>query len=222
MAGKFKRSKISLGTDTLYEFKENNGEHNLNAKNIRTIEKVSINNIKYYKVTTQNIPAKSSDTTIVSALLDYFDLHVIKMQLSAKSDSGFVEFKQNRFSGWSQLPGEERKVIDLLYDGLPVLPDAGTPWIVGLLSLAENKKVAIPYFALFSNIVKWKIYAILAKEIISVNEKQYICWKINAGPLGPPGYISYQWYETKTGRFIKSELVKEGVPIRYVSELRGK
>lgn len=220
LAGKFKRTKISLGTDTLFEFIQNNSERKLNAKNIRTIEKVFIKNREYYKVITQNIPANISDITIVSALLDYSDLHLITMQLSAKSDSGIVEFKQNRFSGWSQLPKEERKVIDLQYDGLPVLADAGTPWIVGLLSLEGYKKIAVPYFALFSNIVKWKTYEILSKERVSANEKMYLCWKVNAGHVGPPGYTSYQWYDSKTGKFIKSELIKEGSDIRYVSELK--
>lgn len=220
LAGKFKRSRISLGTDTLFEFKETDGKRNLNAKNIRTIEKVRINNNKYYKVTTQNIPANSNNITIVSALLDYTDLHILTMQLAAKTDSGFIEFKQHRFSGWSQLPNEERKIIDLPYKGYPLLADAGTPWVAGLLFLKENRKIVIPYFALFANVVRWKTYIMLGNETITINEKKYVCRKVNAGPVGPPGYISYQWYEHKTGKLIKSELIKEGVPIRYVSELQ--
>jgi hypothetical protein len=221
MAGKFKRSKIHFGTDTLVEYREAKGQRTINAKNIRTILKVVINNKKYYKVTTLNIPATTENKTTVIALLDYNDLHIIKMQLNAKTDSGYVEFSNKRFTGWSQMPKEERKMIDLEYDGFPlVTANAGIQWIVGLLPMKENKKFALSHFALFANIVKWKSYTVLNKETLLIDNRPYVCWKINAGPIGPPGFESYQWFEIKTGRLIKTELSKEGAETKFVSELK--
>lgn len=42
----------------------------------------------------------------------------------------------------------------------------------------------------------------------------------NAGPMGPPGYISYQWFDSKTGKLIKTGLSKEGSETKFVSELK--
>ena len=144
------------------------------------------------------------------------------MQLSANTDSGYVEFKQNHFTGWSQLPKEEKKDIDFFYEGFPLLQEGNTPWAAGLLIKYKNTAIALSYFdLLFSNKVNWKRYEVLNTEKIIVNNKKYLCWKVNAGREGPPGYTSYQWYEAKTGKFVKGELLKEGVDLKFISELQN-
>ena len=219
----FKRSKIHFETNTLIEYKEIKGVKTKNAENERTIEKIKINNVKYYKVTTINRPVQSENITTVIALLDYGDLHIIQMQLNAKSDSGFVEFSNNQFIGWSQLPKEERKKIDMAYVGFPlVTSDAGINWIAGIIATKKDKKFALSHFALFANTVKWKIFHVLLKEKVRIESKLFNCWKVNAGPMGPPGFVSYLWFETKTGRLIKTELSKEGGETKFVSELKLK
>jgi hypothetical protein len=220
MKGRFKRSKIQLGTDTIIDFKESKGERKINATNTRTIAKVKIDHTKYYQLTTQNIPATGDNITTVTALLDYNDLHLIKVHLSAKTDSAYVEFSNEHFTGWSQLPKEEKKIIDLSFKGLPLLAEGNTPFIIGLLSIEKNKTIVLPVFTLFSNTMVWKSYTILGKESVSIKGKEYPCWKIDAGKKGPPGYSSYHWYNSTTGALMQAELAKEGSDLKFVSELK--
>jgi hypothetical protein len=202
-------------------YKEVKGVRTKNAENKRTIEKIIFSNLNYYRVTTVNIPANSENITTVIALLNYTDLHIIKMQLNASTDSGYVEYSNKHFTGWSQMPKEERKNIDIIYDGFPlVTSDAGIQWIAGLVTMKKNKKFTLPHFVLFANTVKWKSYVVLQKEKITIANGEFRCWKVNAGPMGPPGFISYQWFERKTGRLIKTELSKEGSETKFVSELQ--
>ena len=220
---RFKRSQIPLRTDSRIEYRETKGVRRINARNTLTIRKVKIKGVLYYEINTKNISeADPANITEVNALIDYDDLHIISMSLQAKTDSGRVEYRHHRFTGWSQLPQQERKLIDHAFQGSAVMTDAGTPWLPGLITMTGNKKFAIPSFALFSNTVKWRVYTLEGTENIILHNTSFDCWKVNAGPVGPPGYTSYHWYEKSTGRFIKSELVKEGADVKFISEIQLK
>ncbi len=216
----FKNKEISIGTDTLTDYKID-GEKKFISMNIRTTELAIKDGLRCYKITTQNIPANSDNITTVVAYLDYKDLNVIQVKLSAKTDSAFFEYDKHAIKGWSQLPGEERKHFEIEYSGNIYLHDGNTPWIAGLINKYSNSRFLLPTLSMFSNKVNWKLYEVVSNEEVELNGRKYSCRKINAGPSGPPGYSSFHWYNVKSGRFIKSELIKEGATRKYLSELKN-
>ena len=221
----FKRVKIKLGTDTLIDYRVVGQTVKLNSKNVRTISKIKLNGKPYYKVVTMNIPifkinSTQHSTTTVISIIDYDDLHLIYSKLTAKTDSAEVQFDDKCFKGWSHLPGESKKEFDFPFAGTALSADANTAWIPGLFVKKESTKFALPYFAMFTNKVKWKVYTVTGKEHITIGSKVYRCWRINAGPQGPPGYTSFHWYTRKNGKFIKSELSKEGADLKFINTLK--
>ncbi|HYG50100.1 MAG TPA: hypothetical protein VD905_04310 [Flavobacteriales bacterium] len=219
MQGKFKRKNMPLGTDSLLSYKVSGETKTKLSYNIRTISESHDRHSSSYKIVTQNIPFASDNATTVVACVDFNDLHLLSMHLRANTDSGHVKFNQDKFSGWSQLPRQERKTIDYTFAGGALPDEANTPWLAGLLPKKAGQKLVLPVFNLFGNAVKWKTYLPLQVEKITLKNKTFLCWKINAGVQGPPGYTSYHWYEKKTGRLIKEELVKEGSDVKFITEL---
>jgi hypothetical protein len=220
MSGKFKRSEISIATDSFIDYRIEGDFKNKISENVYSVEKVKVGKQNCYRVTSVNIPVASNNVTTVEALIDYNDLHLIDMRLSARTDSGYVAFSRDRFKGWSQLPKEERKVFDFRYDRSALLPATNAPWLPGLLLRSASGRFALPYFAMFRNEVNWKVYNPLEKEDVVIHDKVYHCTKVDAGPIGPPGYTSFQWFDKK-GRLIKSELQKEGSSVIFLSELKS-
>lgn len=219
MANYFDRTKIRIGSDTLVVFKIKNGERLKISENVITITVDETG--ASYKITTQNIPAASDNVTTVTATIDFNDLHLKKMKLEAKTDSGYAEFRDLRFRGWSQMPNEKMKTIDFEFTDLPFLNDGNTPWIAGLIPMKENKVFVMPVFSLFANVIKYTEYKVHNLETIESGNRRFVCWKVDAGHVGPPGYTSYHWYEKDTGRLIQYELSKPGESLKFLTELKA-
>ena len=209
--------KITIGTDTLVSFIESESVKDKISENVRTIE--LINN--QYKITTLNMPEGTVDYTKVEAILDAKDLHILSFYLKAKNDSAMATYQNGQIRGWLQIPNQEKMKIDNTYDGNTFLSDGNTPWLVGLLNLKENKTIVIPVFHLFSNSLRWRSYTVLGEDAILLDNKSFICWKVDAGPQGPPGFNAFHWYDKSSGQLLRVELSKEGETAKYVSELKN-
>ncbi|MEN8247707.1 MAG: hypothetical protein ABFS32_02145 [Bacteroidota bacterium] len=209
--------KLKLGTDTLVSYIESEAIRDKISDNVRTIE---FNN-NQYKITTYNKAAGSEDITKVEAILDGKDLHILRFYLKSKNDSAFAQYKNAMIKGWLQIPQQEKKNISYAFEGNTFLSDGNTPWLIGLLELKENQTIVIPVFHLFSNSLRWKTYEVLGEEAITINDISFSCWKVDAGPLGPPGFNAFHWYTKNTGKLLRVVLSKEGETAMYVSELKN-
>lgn len=209
--------KIKTGTDTLVSFIESDGVKDKISENVRKIDFAN----NQYKITTYNIPAGNDDFTKVEAILDAGDLHILSFYLKAKNDSALAKYNKGQIRGWLQIPRKEKMLINYTYDGNTFLSDGNTPWLIGLLDLKENSTIVIPVFHLFSNSLRWKSYTVLGEESITIKDITFNCWKVDAGPQGPPGFNAFHWYDKPSGQLLRVELSKDGESARYVSELEN-
>lgn len=216
----FDRKNIRIGTFSYKDYRITLNEKKLMSYNSRTISKEKISGKQFYKIKTINFPYKdTTDITITETLINIPGLDIYTVKLSSKKDSAFLKHFDEHIKGWSQLPGEERKEFDMVYHGHLYMEDANTPWIPGLLNFNIKDSIILPYFSIFNNTLKLKTYTLVSVDTINYLNKDFICRKINCGPKGPPGYISYQWYDLNTGILIRSELKKENSEISFISEL---
>ena len=216
----FDTKNIRIGTFSYKDYRITLNEKKLMSYNSRTISKETIYGNQFYKIKTINFPYRdTADITITETLIEIQNLDIYSVKLTAKKDSAFLQHLSEHISGWSQLPGEERKEFDVVHHGTLYMDDANTPWIPGLLNFNNKDSVILPYFSIFNNTVKLKTYTLVSVDTINYLNRKFICRKLNCGPQGPPGYISYQWYDLNSGILIRSELRKENSEISFISEL---
>jgi len=216
----FDRKNIFIGKFSYKDYRITLNEKKLMSYNSRTISKETVSGNQFYRIKTINFPFKdTSDITIAETLIEIQNLDIYTVKLTSKKDSAFLQHFNEHISGWSQLPGVERKEFDVVHHGTVYMDDANTPWIPGLLNFNHKDTVILPYFSIFNNTVNLKTYTLVSFDTINYLNKKFICRKLNCGPQGPPGYISYQWYDLNTGILIRSELRKENSKISFISEL---
>lgn len=209
--------KIKTGTDTLVSFIESEGIKDKISENIRTIELVN----NQYRITTYNFLSSSEEVTKVEAFLDAEDLHIQSFYLKTKNDSASARYKNGQIRGWLKIPQQDKRIINFTYQGNTFLSDGNTPWLIGLLELQQNQTIIIPVFHLFSNSLHWRSYTVLGEEPVILQGNSYTCWKVDAGPQGPPGFNAFHWYDKNSGQLLRVELAKEGENAKYVSELKN-
>ena len=216
----FDRKNVYLGTFSYKDYRITLNEKKLMSYNSRTISKETVSGNQFYRIKTINFPFKdTSDITIAETLIEIQNLDIYTVKLTSKKASAFLQHFNEHMTGWPQLPGEEKKEFDIIHHGTVYMDDANTPWIPGLLNFNHKDSVILPYFSIFKNTVKLKTYTLVSVDTINFLNKKFICRKLNCGPQGPPGYISYQWYDLNSGFLIRSELKNENSEISFISEL---
>ena len=54
---------------------------------------------------------------------------------------------------------------------------------------------------------RWRTYTVIGSESVESGARSLECWKVDAGPLGPPGYVAYTWVEKTSHRIVQSALL---------------
>lgn len=78
----------------------------------------------------------------------------------------------------------------------------------------------MPHFSQWSGVENWGAVVVVASERVTVAAQSFDCWKVDVGPLGPPGYRMYRWVDKQSRRVIQSVLRGTGTGPEYWSYLR--
>jgi hypothetical protein len=104
------------------------------------------------------------------------------------------------------LPDQPVRLLDVPLDG-PVFPvDGAAPWLLSALRLTEETLVVIPRFDPWSGAMKEDRVEVLGPETVNFDGDDVTCWKVDAGPLGPPGYRAIRWVHPSTGLILQTAL----------------
>lgn len=195
---------LATGTDTIRSFTEQEGVRTPSSTTILTIETSVDDGTEVYHVGSLHI---SDDTTVTLIVVRKSDFALMHHGVRAPDDSGAVTVAGDRISGWVALPSRPVLLFDLQTDH-PVLPvDGPAPWIVRLLPLREDYSAAVPSFSMWTKSERWRTYKVAGSEFVENGGRTFECWKVDGGPLGPPGYISYLWVEKSSRRIVQGALL---------------
>jgi hypothetical protein len=150
--------------------------------------------------------ASPSDTSYSFTVVRRNDLAMVHHQVRAPRDSTDVTVHGDYLTGWSVLPGAPARLIGLQLDH-PVFPVEGQiPWLMGLLAWQEGYRVAVPHFSEWTAQEGWDRLEAHSSERVRIGGATYDCWRVDTGPLGPPGYRMTRWIDQATRRVVQSAL----------------
>jgi hypothetical protein len=163
----------------------------------------------------RTVHASGSDTTRTLAVVRQSDLALMHIDVRATRDSSAVTVNGLHLTGWSVLPEKPARLLDLELPQ-PIFPtESQIPWLQGLLPLVPGYVAAIPHFSQWDGYELWRRIEVQAEETIRVAGEEFDCWRVDAGPLGPPGYRATRWIDKKTRRVVQSALRGEPGKLEY-------
>ena len=175
----------------------------------RTVQTVEARRETFVIRTTHASP---SDTSHSVTVVRRADLALVHHQVRARRDSTDVTANGEQLTGWSVLPNTPTRLIGLRL-AQPVFPIEGQiPWLMGLLPLEVGYRAAVPHFSEWAGREGWDELEVQATERISIEAgagaggASFDCWRLDAGPMGPPGYRFTRWIDRATRRVVQSAL----------------
>ncbi len=209
-----------LGTDTIYSYVDADGKRSPLNVAILTISEGGEGADGYWRIVNDHVSLPGNDTTSTLIIFRKSDFSLVHHKVSAPGDSASVTVSGNRLTGWVVLPGEPPSLLDLELPH-PVLPvDGPSPWFFSLLPLRDGYTAVVPRFSMWSGGEVWKTYSVVASEFVEAGEQTYACWKVDAGPLGPPGYTAFCWVDKSSRRVVQSALLNPDGGTEYWSYTR--
>ena len=209
-----KDAKLFVGTETFHSYKLENGQKNLTSITRQTITPLQAGVSNAYLIESVHVDTKG-DTTLGMLIIKASDFSLIHHKVKATADSAAVTCYGHYLTGWVVLPGQPVRLIDLKTPR-PVFPvDGPQPWLVSLLPLREGYSALVPRFNMWRGKEIWSSIKVLGGEMLEHHGQRVDCWKVDAGPMGPPGYRSYRWVEKATGRVLQSVLQGEAGQVEY-------
>ncbi len=199
---------LPTGTQVVESTLLDGGAHTSISTTTTTISRAQEEGDEVYRIHSVHTSA-DGDTTVGTIVVRASDLALLHHRVKAKQDSAAVASTGRHVTAWVVLPGEAVRLIDLELDH-PVFPvDGPQPWLVGVLPLAEGYAAAIPRFSQWEGAEVWDQLSVVGSERVEVNGTTVECWKVDMGPLGPPGYRSMAWVDKFSGRVVQGVLSGE-------------
>jgi hypothetical protein len=140
--------------------------------------------------------------------------------MKARSDSAAVTVSHDHLTGWVVLPNQPPILLDRTLEHPVFGVEGQVPWLLPLLPLTAGFHAVVPHFSQWSGAEKWDAVAVVASERVTLATRSVDCWKVDAGPMGPPGYRMYRWIGQQSRRVIQSALLTTGPGPEYGSYLR--
>jgi hypothetical protein len=204
---------LAPGTYVHHNYRVDGGVRTLASRTIQAVEATP----ETFVIRTTH--ATSADSSHSLTVVRRADLAMVHHQVRAPLDSTDVTVNGRYLTGWAVLPNTPMQLIGLRLDG-PVFPIEGQiPWLMGLLPLGEGYHAAVPQFSEWAARETWGLLEVLAVERITVEGAAYDCWKVDTGPLGPPGYRMTRWIDQATRRVVQSALLGPAGQTEYWSWL---
>jgi hypothetical protein len=197
--------RIPLGTQTVRSWQVSGEERTLNSTTVQTIRKGTEGTEDVLVIETLHWSA-GGDTTRTRCTVRADDLSLLHLRVQAERDSTAVTATSHRATGWVALPGQPVRLLDATL-ARPILPSDGQiPWLLAALPLRAGATLVVKRFSPFDGGEICRTLRVEAEEAITIAGTRFDCWRIDGGPLGPPGYRVTRWVDRATGRIVQSAL----------------
>ena len=219
------KTGLAVGVDAIESYSVTGGVKKMLSYTARSITrtKVEIRNGEFedaYKVTSTVRAEGANDASVSIIVVRKSNLAMIRQEIRTKTDSGMIMWHDERISGWKVLGNGRKVTVDTLI-GHPVFPDdAISPWLLGQVSLNEKSIGRMLRFNYAAVREIWSVFKVEKSETLTWRKRPTLCWKVDAGPLGPAGYRMVRWIEKSTGLIISSVLQRNKGETEYWSMLK--
>jgi hypothetical protein len=149
------------------------------------------------------------------------DLALIFHRVKAHDDSAAVTVSHDHLTGWVALPNTAPVLLDRTLDHPVFGVEGQVPWLLPLLPLSAGFRGFVPHFSQWNSAEKMDTVVVVGSERVTLAGHSFDCWKVDVGPLGPPGYRMYRWIDKHSRRVIQSVLRGAGAGPEYWSYLRS-
>jgi hypothetical protein len=210
---------MPLTTDTVDDYVVENGTRTLASTSVRSIARRQ-DTEPAYEIRTVHWTT-GGDTSFTTMLVRADDLSLVFHRVKAPHDSAAVTASHTHLTGWVVLPNTPVRLLDQTL-GSPVFGvDGQVPWLLPLLPLADGYRAVVPRFSPWAGREQWDTVTVIAAERVALGSSTFDCWKVDLGPLGPPGYRMYRWIDSRSRRVVQSVLRGEPPQREYWSFLRN-
>jgi hypothetical protein len=124
-------------------------------------------------------------------------------------------------TGWVVLPNQPLILLDRSLDHPVFGVEGQVPWLLPLLPLAAGYRAQVPHFSQWNGGEEWDTVTVVGSERVMLGSQSFDCWKVDTGPLGPPGYRMYRWIEKTSRRVVQSVLRGGASEPQYWAYLRS-
>ncbi len=206
--------RLPFGLQVISSFKLENGKRQPTSSTEQTIFRTLVGSEQAIRIATTHV-SSGGDTTRGEILIRARDFGLIHHRVEAKADSAAVSCSDGYLTGWVVLPEQPVKLLDQMLSR-PVLPvDGPMSWLVCALPLREDYRVTIPRFNQWAGKEVWSEYHVLGSEGVEIAGQLLDCWKVDMGPIGPPGYRAMRWVAKDSGRVVQSVLRSDERELQY-------
>lgn len=213
-------ASMPLTSDTVDSYALRAGVRTPVSTTVRTITHEREGPEPVYRIHTLHWAAQG-DTSTSTITVRASDLSLVYHRVKASHDSAAVSASRDHLTAWVVLPRQPVLLLDRTLER-PVFPVEGqVPWLLPLLPLAPGYRAAIPHFSQWDGREAWMNLEVLADESVTIGARTYRCWKVDTGPLGPPGYRMIRWIDQGSRRVVQSVLRGGGDGPEYWSHLRS-
>lgn len=180
----------------------------------QTIMRERIADIDVYRIRTTHVSA-NHDTTVSVTVVEADDFALVHHKVVAARDSAASSATAGHLSGWVVLPNEPPQLIDRVL-AHPVFPVEGQiPWLFPQLPFRTGYVAIVLHFSEWAGQEETTRLEVLGSETIEWQGLPVDCWKIDAGPLGPPGYRAVHWIDKRRRLIVRSSLRGDGAGPEY-------
>lgn len=212
-------AELQLGKYTMVSVRRVDGEDTPVSTTNLTVAHVRLVTGNAYVIWSQHASA-DGDTTVADLIVRPEDFALIHHRVKGTRDSAAVAATATHLSGWVVLPDEPVRLIDKEV-GKWVFPVEGqVPWLFPLLPLADGYAAAIPHFSQWSNQEEWDLIRVLGEERVTLDGREYDCWKVDGGELFP-GYGVTYWVDKANRRVVQGVARSAGGGPEYWSWVKA-
>jgi len=213
-------TRMPLTTDTVDNYVLSNGVRELAGTTVRAITQPQAGAESVYEIRTIHSTVRG-DTSVTIMVVRTQDLSLVFHRVKAPRDSAAVTASRTHLTGWVVLPNQPVILLDRSLE-YPVFGVEGqVPWLLPLLPLAAGYGVVVPHFSQWQGGEQWDTVTVVGSERVTIGRQSFDCWKLDTGPLGPPGYRMYRWVDKGSRRVVQSVLRAAVDGREYWSYLRS-
>jgi hypothetical protein len=212
-------ARLPTGADTVDSYVLEEGVRRPTSTTVRTVTRSWDGPDSAYVIETLHW-APGADTSATTMTIRASDLSLVHHRVKASHDSAAVTASRTHLTAWVVLPDTPVRLIDRALDHPVFGVDGQIPWLLPLLPLAEGYRAAIPRFSQWEGGEVWGAIEVLRSERVTLGARGFDCWRVDTGPLGPPGYRMLRWIEKDSRRVVQSALRGGAGQKEYWSYLR--
>ena len=213
-------ANLRSGTDTVDDFVVKDGVRQANGTTIRSIASLQDSSGSAYQISSLQWNPQG-DTTVTTMVVRGLDLSLVFHRVKGTHDSAAVTASRIHLTAWVVLPDQPVRLLDLDLEHPVFGVEGQVPWLLPLLPFAPGYTAVVPHFSPWSGREKWDTVSVVGSEQVVIGARTYDCWKVDTGPLGPPGYRMTRWIDKRTRRIVQSALRGTSPGTEYWSYLRS-